>query len=150
MANNGSDNEVVKSEGEEDTPKAHKSTSKKSVKEGSVAKAEAKSTSVKKTSAKAAKSSEKTPKKSIPKKSITEQDSASLSKSDQPATKIQKTGKEKQDTKGKAASKTAKAPVKDQGALITFSLFMFDDDVLYRLQCLIKGYLLVYWLVHSF
>lgn len=115
VANNGSDNEVGKSEGEEDTPKAHKSTSKKSVKEGSVAKAEAKSTSVKKTSAKAAKSSEKTPKKSIPKKSITEQDSASLSKSDQPATKIQKTGKEKQDTKGKAASKTAKAPIKDQG-----------------------------------
>lgn len=137
MANNGSDNEVGKSEGEEDTPKAHKSTSKKSVKEGSVAKAEAKSTSVKKTSSKAAKSSEKTPKKSIPKKSITEQDSASLSKSDQPATKIQKTGKEKQDTKGKAASKTAKAPVKDQGAPITFSVFMFDDHVIYRLQCLI-------------
>ncbi|CAI8599064.1 unnamed protein product [Vicia faba] len=111
VANNGTEDEVGKSEEEEeeDISKAHKTKSKQSENEGSVAKAEAKIPSVKKTSAKASQSSEKSPKKSKSKKSITDHDSASLPKSNQPDTKKLKTGKEKQDTKEKDAIKTSKA-----------------------------------------
>ncbi|KAJ1377955.1 Transferase [Sesbania bispinosa] len=122
VPNNESDDEESKSEEEEDKSKAHRRTSKKIGKEGSVAKTGDKTTAVKKRSEKAAKSIEKTPKKSTSKKTVTEHDSASasLSKSKQPASKKQKTVKEKEDIKGKAASKkqtdkSSKASVKDQG-----------------------------------
>ena len=75
-----------------------------------------------------AKSIEKTPKKTS-KKTVAEHDSASasISKPKQPASKKQKTASEKQDAKGKAASKkqtdkSSKALVKDQGELTMFSL----------------------------
>ncbi|KAG5031897.1 hypothetical protein JHK85_015879 [Glycine max] len=121
VPNNESDDEESRSEEEEEKSKSRKRTSKKAVKESSVSKAD-RTSSVKKTPVKDAKSIEKTKKKPTSKKGVAEHDSASasVSKSKQPASKKQKTASEKQDTKGKAASKkrtdkSSKALVKDQG-----------------------------------
>lgn len=84
---------------------------------------------------KGTKSMEKTKKTPTSKKSVAEHDTASVSKSKQPASKKQKTVSEKPETKGKAVSKkqtdkSSKASVKDQGELIMLTFHMLLSSIL--------------------